>query len=227
MIVAIASNEDRSLKSLLAANLAVLRMRSGRKVCVVDTCPRRGAYSWSCERSAAGQGPSVPVRALRGSSLAREIDDLAMGFGDLLINTGDRDTQETRAALAAARLVLVPVQAGQADPDTDYALIARLNAARMFNPGLKVLFVMVSASAPGVSAESEAALAVEQAAVRRYASQVMSASLAATVIHAPCAHDYGQGRCVCDAETCDPDSAAELHALYHEIYVHCLRPIHT
>jgi hypothetical protein len=34
----------------------------------------------------------------------------------------------------------------------------------------------------------------------------------------PAEIDYGIGRCVCDAETCDPARAAEMHALYREVY---------
>lgn len=212
MIVAIANTEGQRLKNLLAANLAVLRARNGRRICMIDTDPRREAYRWSCERGASGQGPSVPARTLAGRSLPCEIAQLSDAYGDLLINTGGCDTQETRAALIAARVVVVPLAAGRVSLDSGYGLIARLNCARMFNPGLKVLFVMVS--------DGKAPCADDLAAARMYAAHVMSAHLATTVIHSLDAREYGQGRCVCDAQTCDPEAAAELHALYREIYVH-------
>ncbi|NHZ44694.1 hypothetical protein [Massilia aquatica] len=212
MIVAIASIQGHALKALLAANLAVLRARSGRTICMIDVDPCRSAYRWSCERSAAGQRPSVPTRTLDARSLAREIDNLSAGFSDLLINTGEVETQEARSALIAARVVLVPVQVGDVDLDSRYPLIARLNSARMFNPSLKVLFVIVS-DGPAPSPQ-------QLAAVRLYVAHVMSATLVATVLHVPCSHDYGQGRCASDAQTCDPDAAAELHALYREVYTH-------
>ncbi|NNG25386.1 hypothetical protein [Telluria aromaticivorans] len=212
MIVTIASTQGQSLASRLAANLAVLRARSGRKICLIDADPRSSAYGWSCERSAAGQGPSVPARKLAGRLLPHEIESLASAYSDFLINTGERDTQESRSALIAARMVIVPVETGQANLESQYALIARLNFARMSNPCLKVLFVVVAGSKPPTGPEL--------ATVRRYVAHVMSASLAATMIHDPRSHEYGSGRCVCDAETCDPDAAAEMHALYREIYPH-------
>jgi chromosome partitioning protein len=212
MIVAIASFHDQSLKSLLATNLAVLRARSGRKICVIDTTPRQSAYSWSCDRNTAGQWPAVSGRALAGRTVSREIEKLGPGFGDLLISTGEYDEQETLSALIAARLVIVPVRTDQVNVDVHYPMIARLNSARMFNPALKVMFVIVT---DGASPSPE-----ELAAVRLYVSHVMSATLADTVLHAPFAHDYGQGRCVCDAETCDPDMAAEIHSLYREVSIH-------
>ncbi|ATQ74927.1 hypothetical protein CR152_10615 [Massilia violaceinigra] len=212
MIVAIASIQGKPLKTPLAANLALLRARSGRTICLIDVDPRRSAYSCSCARSAAGQSPSVPTRTLDARSLAREIEELTPGFSDLLINTGEVETQEARPALIAARVVLVPVQVGNVDLESQYPLIARLNSARMFNPSLKVLFVIVS---DGSTPSPE-----QLAAVRLYVAHVMSATLVATVLHAPCSHDDGQGRCASDAQTCDPDAAAELHALYREIYTH-------
>lgn len=212
MIVTVASAQEQALGKQLMANLAVLRARSGRAICIIDADPRARAYGWSCERSAAGQGPSIPARRLAGRALEREIEVLAPNYHDLLINTGERDTHESRAALGAARTVVVPVRVRQADLDRHYGLVARLNAARMFNPQLRVLFVIVT---DGAAPDGE-----ELAAVRQYVAHVMSATLATTLIHDPCANEYGRGRCVCDAETCDPEAAAEFRALYREIYLH-------
>lgn len=211
MIVAIANVEGRFIKTLLTANLAVLRARSGRKICLIDTDPQASAYRWSCDRSSAGQGPSVTGRALCGRMQSREIEKLGLAYGDLLINTGNFDRQETLSALIAARMVIVPVTVDQVDVDAQYPLIARLNSARMFNPALKVLFVIVT---DGFTPSAE-----QLATVRSYVAQVMSATLSATVLHVPGAYDYGLGRCVCDAGTCDPGTAAKLNSLYREVYL--------
>lgn len=212
MIVALASTESRFLKQLLSINLAVLRARSGRKICLIDTDPRESAYTWSCERRSARQWPSIAGRAPSARMLAHEIQELGPEYADLLINTGGHDSPGMLPALIAARVVVVPVTVDQVDLERHYALIARLNSARMFNPGLKVLFVVV---ADGVTPPPE-----KLAAVRLYVAHVMSATLADTVLHLHGERDYGRGRCVCDAQTCDPDAAAELHSLYREIYIH-------
>ncbi|GJJ01261.1 hypothetical protein RugamoR64_17990 [Duganella rhizosphaerae] len=90
----------------------------------------------------------------------------------VLVDAEGRDSAESHAALAAARLALVPLTPEQADLSTRYQLIARLNAARMFNPGLHVHFVLVGEATDA-----------ERAAVCAYVAQVMSATLASTVIH--------------------------------------------
>jgi chromosome partitioning protein len=212
VIIAIAGLLGDAARSVLATNLAVLRAREGRKICLVDTDPKRAAFTWSCARSAAGISPSIPARTLAQPSLSVEIEQMQDRYNDILINTEARDTHMSRSALIAARVVLVPLERGQANLDTEYAMVARLNAARMFNPSLRVLFVIVGSNRTATNAED--------AAMRAYVAHVMSATLAATVIHAPWEHHYGQGRCLSDAETCDPDTAAEMHALYHEVFHH-------
>lgn len=200
MIIAIA-NQAGAGGALVANNLAVLRARSGRKVVLLDTDPKRPACTWSSARGAADVRPRIPARALGDARRQSALTDLLLHYNDVLIDAVARDTPESRTALAAARLVVVPVCAHHIDLATQYKLIGRLSAARLDNPRQRVLLVIVS----GESAPCGEALA----AIRAYVSRIVSASLAATVIHAPHTHDYGQGH---------PDMAAEMHALYREVY---------
>lgn len=190
MIVAIANQNGGCGKSLVANQLALLRARSGRKVLLVDADARHAAGA-SCVACGSGPRPRVATRSLSGRTLQTEIDRLRRHYNDIVIDTDCRDTPESRSALIAARLVVVPVGADQVDLASQYKLIARLNSARMFNPGLHVLFVVFGGrSDPNGE---------EVAAIRAYVSRVMSATLAGTVIH----------------EDCD---AGEMDALYKEVF---------
>jgi chromosome partitioning protein len=190
MIVAIANQNGGAGKTIIANNLALLRTRSGRKVMLVDTDPRGASCAWCGELAAAGVQPRVAARAITGRTLVQDLELLRTRYNDIVIDTEGRDTVESRAALIAARLVVVPVTPEQADLSSQYKLIARLNCARMFNPGLRVLFVLV---AEDPSDE-------ERAAVRAYAARVMSATLASTILH-------GQGQ-----------ATADMDALYREVF---------
>ena len=190
MIVAIANQNGGAGKTIIANNLALLRTRSGRKVMLVDTDPRGASCAWCGELAAAGVQPRVAARAITGRTLVHDLELLRTRYNDIVIDTEGRDTAESRAALIAARLVVVPVTPEQADLASQYKLIARLNCARMFNPGLRVLFVLV---AEDPSNE-------ERAAVRAYAARVMSATLASTILH-------GQGQ-----------APADMDALYREVF---------
>lgn len=178
MIIAIANHEGGSAKSAVANSLALLRARSGRKVLLVDADPRRAATSWCCQRAAAETTPRVQVCGASGRNLAEQLERLRRHYNDIVIDTEGRDTTESRAALIAARLVVVPVSPGQVDLASQYKLIARLNSARMFNPGLRVLFVACGGH-HDLSAE-------DIAAIRAYAARVMSATLAGIVLHEDC-----------------------------------------
>jgi chromosome partitioning protein len=190
MIVAIANQNGGAGKTIIANNLALLRTRSGRKVMLVDTDPRGASCAWCGELAAAGVQPRVAARAITGRTLVHDLELLRTRYNDIVIDTEGRDTAESRAALIAARLVVVPVTPDQADLASQYKLIARLNCARMFNPGLRVLFVLVAED------PSEA----ERAAVRAYAARVMSATLASTILH------------------CQGQAPADMDALYREVF---------
>jgi chromosome partitioning protein len=164
-------------------------------VLLVDTDPRAASCAWCGELAAAGVQPRFAARAICGRVLVGELELLRQRYNDIVIDTEGRDTADSRAALIAARLAIVPIDvpvtAAQVDLGTQYQLIARLNAARMFNPGLRVLFVLVGERPP-----SDA----ERAATRAYASRVMAATLASTIIRSA--------------------APADMDGLYREVFPH-------
>ena len=131
----------------------------------------------------------------------------------IVIDTDSCNTLESRSALIAARLVIVPVQTDQVDLATQYKLISRLKSARMFNPGLRVLFVIVA----GSSDPSDQ----ERAAIRTYVAQVMSATLAGTLIHVRRAAESSGAPAsdACEHEHADARAQEDMSALYHEVFV--------
>jgi chromosome partitioning protein len=189
MIIAIAGQSSGYGKAIVA-NLAALRARSGRKVLVIDTDARHPSGSGG------------------GRALSSELEQVLTRYNDIIIDAEGADTAASRSALIAAKLAIVPVSADQVDLASQYQLIARLNSARMFNPGLHVCFVIAGGSAD----PSEQ----EMAAIRAYVAQVMSATLCGTVIH-----DYIIAReaGACAHEGCERDAAMEMHALYREVFV--------
>lgn len=209
MIIAIVNQHSSLERTVVARNLAVLRAQSGRRVCLMTTAGN-GNSDWSEERSQAGVQPWIETHQVGSRAVRTRLAALRPLFDDILIDAGTRDTDGCRCVLAESRLVVVPVRGCALELDLQYRLLARLNGARTFNPAMRVLFVAVSGAAgPGVS---------ERAAVLAHVARVDDATLTETVLHAPAAPDYGPGRCVSDAATCDPDAAAELRALYDEVY---------
>jgi chromosome partitioning protein len=209
MIIAIVNQHSSPERTVVARNLAVLRARAGRRVCLMTTAGN-GNSDWAGERSQAGVQPWIETHQVGSRAIKTRLAALRPLFDDILIDAGTRDTDGCRCVLAESRLVVVPVRGGALELDLRYHLLARLHGARTFNPAMRVLFVAVSGAAgPDVN---------ERAAVLAHVARVDDATLAETVLHAPAARHYGPGRCVSDATTCDPDAAAELRALYNEVY---------
>lgn len=210
MIIAIVNQHANADRSIVARNLAVLRARNGRKVCLAMTGLWHGGYLWGEARSAARIRPWLDVRSLGTRGVAGKLDGLRRLFNDIVVDAGARDTEECRCVLAAARVIVVPVRGGEIDLAGQYTLARRLNAARAVNPEVRILFVAV-----GAANDAEPG---RQASLLAHVQRVGTARLAPVRLHEPGAYEYGEGRCVCDAETCDPESAAEMHALYREVY---------
>lgn len=210
MIVVIAGERADPLNALLGENLAILRRREGCSVLLVDAAREQACRAWAAARSAARLHPRPALLALDGAGFGQRLERVLGSYDDVLIDAGDCASQACRAALVAFQVALVPIAARDADPARHYGLIARLNAARMFNPGLRVLFVAADAGAEDLRA------------VRAYAAEVMAGHVAATVLDraALAAGAAEPGRCACDGA----DAAARgVAALGHEVFGHCHR----
>ena len=140
MIIAIVNQHGNPDRSVVAHNLAVLRARSGRRVCLMST----DSADWGEQRSLAGVQPWIDTRRVGSRAIKTRLATLRPLFDDMLIDAGARDTQECSCVLDAARLVVVPVRGDGVDPDGQGSLIHRIDAARGFNPRLQVLFVAVT-----------------------------------------------------------------------------------
>lgn len=210
MIVTIADCAPPGAGALVAESLALLRAGSVRKLLLLDASAGQACERWSADRERSHLRPALATRALRGLGCAAELERLHVHFRDIVIAIDGCRGDECRWALVGAQVALVPLAPDYADVDGRYELIARLNNARMFNPGLRVLFVM--------TANESEPTPRERWAVRAYAAQVMAAGVAQSVLHLP-ALRWGAdapGRCASELES--STGAAEMAALYGEVY---------
>jgi chromosome partitioning protein len=209
MIVTIVHAALPAAGAQLAANLALLRGRGGRQVLLLDASPERMCARWSLDRARSRLRPTVTTVAVSGGGFADALERLAARHDDVVICTDGADSPECRRALIAARVALVPLAPEHVDA-AGRDLAARLGNARMFNPGLRLLFV----TAGGERDPAPAA----RAALRAFADRVPAAGIAATTVHLP-ALQWGAdvpGRCASDID--GSAGAAEMAALYEEVY---------
>jgi len=218
MITVIASETGGPLDTVLAENLAVLRRGAGRRVLLIDTAPEQAARAWARARAGAHLRPLPEVLALRGMGFGERLARLHEGAHDsghprhdeIVVAAGACDSPECRSALVAAQVAIVPIAARDADPAGHYRLIARLNAARMFNPGLRVLF-----AALGDAGTEEDLTPAGMARIRGYAREVMAGQVAPMPLDAEALRvaGGGTGTCVCDGDGASTPALAALDAL--------------
>ncbi|MDC8758685.1 cobyrinic acid ac-diamide synthase [Janthinobacterium fluminis] len=135
MIITVTDASGGAGKSVLAGRLAAARALAGRKVLLLDADPRRGALACCAAR------PRLVARAISAKGLQPELEHLVNCYHDIVIDSEGRDSMGSRAALIAARVVIVPFDAQHGDAAARELLVRRIGKARMFNPGLRVLLV--------------------------------------------------------------------------------------
>jgi chromosome partitioning protein len=211
MIITIVNCAPPAAGPLVAENIAVLRARRGRRMLLLDATRGQACERWGAERARSRLQPAVAALTVPGSGLSGDLERLLPHYDDIVIDTDADDGPECRSALIAAHVALVPLAPEHADAGAGHALIARLNGARMFNPGLRLLF-------DAVGGERDPA-PDELGAVRAYAAHVMSAGVAATIVHLP-ALLWGAGMpggCASDIDS--STGAAEMAALHEQALI--------
>lgn len=141
MIVTIARHAPPLAGELVAEHLALLRARGGRRVLLLDATSTQASRQWAEECERRSVAPMPELRAVRGFGLPEELERLYPRFPDVVIDTDGGDGHECLSALIMANVAVVPLSPEQANGERHHALLARIDNARMFNPGLRVLFV--------------------------------------------------------------------------------------
>jgi len=83
----------------------------------------------------------LPARTVSGKGVGAELENLGQRFQDIVVDADGRDSLGSRAALIAARVVVVPADALHGDPAHAARLAERIGNARLFNPGLRIVIV--------------------------------------------------------------------------------------
>lgn len=124
-VLVLASRKGGAGKTTIACHLAVEAERAGAgPVALLDTDPMRGAVLWWEARQA-------ETPALFRGSLAAAVPDLRQrGFRLLVVDTPPSTGPEVAEAVAAASLVVIPVQPSPNDLRAVGSTVALANSAR-------------------------------------------------------------------------------------------------
>jgi chromosome partitioning protein len=136
-IVTVAQQKGGAGKTTLVAHLAVAWAKEGRTVGVVDIDPQASLTKWFAERARVKDAVAIELRCVAGWRVQGEVEKLARTVELVLVDSPPHAETESKIAVRAADLVLVPAQPSPMDL---WATKATLDLARSEKrPALVVL----------------------------------------------------------------------------------------
>lgn len=133
-------------KSTVASTIADVLHASGHRTLVVDVDSQRTLARWAAVASEA-ERPGPSVVGVEGGALRRELERLSPLFDVVVVDCPPKLGKETRAAILAADLVLVPLTPGPGDLWALDATLELIEEVRVVRPELRAAAVINRANA--------------------------------------------------------------------------------
>ncbi|AMO93037.1 hypothetical protein CFter6_0306 [Collimonas fungivorans] len=214
MIITVFSEDEFAKRSIIALSLAAYCAQSQRRVLLADATSLQYALGWNTRRRAVGGKQKVTVRG--SADLESDLENPAsyyrVHYPETVVDADGSDARSTNAALVVTDVLVIPIHSRQ--DCNRQALIERIEAARLFNPALRILVVEVqSISAFGATANTETSPA------ETLAKEILTATLADTVIHEwiDDRRIFDRGLSVFEANPRNERAVAEIRNLHQEI----------
>ena len=138
MIIAFESQKGGVGKSTLALHLATALAAKGR-VRVIDADPQGTCITWASVRE---RPPLFEVMGYDRPNLHSQMAKMAEGHSHVIIDGPPRVTALAKSVIAAADLVIIPIQPSQADIWAAAETVTLIQEAQVHYPELKAVFVI-------------------------------------------------------------------------------------
>jgi chromosome partitioning protein len=157
MIIVVGGTKGGTGKSTIVTNLITMDINKGHDAILVDADKQGSAAAWSEVRDQSGSSLArVPTVQKYGKGLVNELRELARKYKNVFVDAGGFDSEELRAAIVAADLLLIPVRPAQFDVWTLPKIIQIAQQSQIYNPTLQFRFVVNGAhTSPNVKDADE------------------------------------------------------------------------
>ena len=212
MIILIGGEKGGTGKTTIATNLAQMRTTRGIDCLLIDTDHQESSSLWASTREENKIQPRVNCIQKRGKTIANDILDLSKRYNDIIIDAGGRDSQELRASLVCADIIIIPIQASQFDLWTLNTMEELISSAKIYNQKLKAFCVLNRGSTnPSVSEANEAKELLQELSEIEFSNILLKDRISYRK-----AVSLGQG--VEEMKPADPKAKDEIEALYNFIF---------
>jgi len=139
MIISVQNQKGGVGKTTLAVHLSHALADDGSTVLLVDADPQGSARDWAAARDGK---PIFTVVGLDRPTIHRDLPEMAANYDHVCIDGPPRVSELARSAIAAADVVLIPVQPSPYDVWSAQEIIALCKEASVFKENLKSVFVI-------------------------------------------------------------------------------------
>jgi chromosome partitioning protein len=213
MILVAGGTKGGSGKTTIATTLAIMRADEGRDVLLIDADDQETASDFTILRNERRpEGAGYTSIKLTGSAVRTETQRLAGKYGDVIIDTGGRDTASQRAALTVATVLLVPCLPRSFDIWTLEKVAQLVQDIRSVNPALRAYTFLNRADPAGLDNE-------EAAEVLREASELVFLETP-IIARKAFGKAAAQGLAVTELKPPDEKAIQEMQALFDAVFQH-------
>jgi chromosome partitioning protein len=157
IVIAFCNLKGGAGKTTLAVNVAAALHRGGQRAVLVDADLQGSATAWAARAAELGRdGP--PCVSVAAAALRRDLPRLIEPFDVALIDGPARLGPETRAAMLAADLVVVPMTPGAVDLWAAAETVRVLEDARGLRPELRAVALLNRADRTALSRVARSAI---------------------------------------------------------------------
>jgi len=139
VIIAVVNQKGGAGKTTIALNVAAALSSEGKRVLLIDADPQQTAQDWAAVRHTP---PPFQVVGLAKPVLHRDLPGIAGDYDHVVIDGAPRNYEVARSAIAAADLVLIPVQPSGADFWASRETVGLVKEAHSFKETRKSVFVV-------------------------------------------------------------------------------------
>jgi chromosome partitioning protein len=139
VIIAVINQKGGAGKTTIALNLAAALAAEDKRVLLIDADPQQTAQDWAAVRQTP---PPFQVVGLAKPVLHRDLPRIAADYDHVVIDGAPRNYEVARSAIAAADVVLIPVQPSGADFWASRETVGLVKESHGFKETQKSVFVV-------------------------------------------------------------------------------------